>query len=149
MMIEKEITYQELNDTKGQLEDYAKNIERKVEERTRELRETQAKLIEAEKRSIEHRITGGFAHEMRNALSGAQLEFRTAFSFKDKGKTATEILKDCTISILENISKIRDKFEIPKGIIANQLIPELKTIAEIANDLGDQVKGSVINAELV
>lgn len=34
-----------------------------IKQATQELRETQAKLLEAEKRSLEHRITGGFAHE--------------------------------------------------------------------------------------
>ena len=46
------------------LKDYADRLEEMVDERTLELRETQAKLVESEKRSLEHRITGGLAHEM-------------------------------------------------------------------------------------
>jgi len=127
--------FEELKKEKETVEDYAKNLEAKVEERTRELRETQAKLVEAEKRTIEHRITGGFAHEMRNALAGAQLEFKTTLNYKDKGKPSAEILKDSTTSLLKNISQIHEKYGIPREEIATNLVPELKTIAEIADHL--------------
>jgi len=118
-----------------------RDLEQKVTERTKELRETQAKLVEAEKRSLEHRIAGGFAHEMRNALSGAQLEFKTTLNYKDKGKPSAEILKNSTTSLLKNISLIHEKYGIPREEIASHLIPELKNIAEIADHLSGTISG--------
>jgi|GEM_PF-625579 len=117
------------------LKRYANDLESMVEERTKELRETQAQLIEAEKRVLEHRITGGFAHEMRNALTGAQLEFKTTLNYKGQGKPSAEILKESATNLLKNISVIHEKYNIPRGEIATLLLPELKTIAEIADHL--------------
>ena len=113
----------------------------KLENANAELKQMQNQLVEAEKRTLEHRITGGFAHEMRNALSGAQLEFKTILNYKNKGKPSAEVLKDTTTSLLKNINQIHEEFGIPRKRIADQLVPELKTIAEIANHLSDTLHG--------
>ena len=49
------------------------NLEKKVSERTRELEEVQKRMVTMEKEETETLMAGGFAHEMRNALSGAQV----------------------------------------------------------------------------
>ncbi len=100
-----------------------------IKERTCELEEAQTQLIEAEKRTLEHRITGGFAHEMRNALSGAQLEFETTLNYKGRGKSSTEILKEAATTLLKNVSALHQEFDIPREKIATLLLPELKAIA--------------------
>ena len=124
-----------INRAYEKLNEYSDHLEQMVEDRTKELRETQAKLVEAEKRTLEHRITGGFAHEMRNALADAQLEFKTTLNYKDKGRPSSEILKDSATSLLKNISQIHEKYSIPREEIATHLVPEIKTIAEIADNL--------------
>jgi signal transduction histidine kinase len=48
-------------------------LEQLVEQRTRELTQAQEKLVQVEKQATEQRMAGGFAHEMRNALTGAKL----------------------------------------------------------------------------
>ncbi|WP_309887702.1 two-component regulator propeller domain-containing protein [Archangium sp.] len=48
-------------------------LERLVEQRTRELTQAQEQLVRVEKQATEQRMAGGFAHEMRNALTGAKL----------------------------------------------------------------------------
>jgi len=131
----------ELEQKIEEINDIRINQDRIIELRTNELKETQAKLLEAEKRSLEHRITGGFAHEMRNALAGAQLEFKTTLNYKDKGKPSAEVLKDSATSLLKNISLIHEEHGIPREKIANLLIPKLKTIAEIADHLSDVHSG--------
>lgn len=48
-----------------------KDLERRVDLRTRELRDAQAQLLRLEKDNTEVQMAGGFAHEMRNALFAA------------------------------------------------------------------------------
>jgi signal transduction histidine kinase len=48
-------------------------LERKVAERTVALHEAQRRVVELEKEKIAEQMAGGFAHEMRNALSGAKI----------------------------------------------------------------------------
>jgi signal transduction histidine kinase len=118
-----------------ELQKYAGQLEDMVDERTKELRETQSKLIETEKRTLEHRITGGFAHEMRNALAGAQLEFKTTLNYKEQGRPSAEILKESATTLLKNISVLHEKHNIPREEIATLVLPQLKTIAEISDHL--------------
>jgi signal transduction histidine kinase len=47
-------------------------LERKVVERTAALHEAQRRVVELEKQKTAEQMAGGFAHEMRNALSGAK-----------------------------------------------------------------------------
>jgi len=133
--------HNELKVAYADLEDYAKNLENKVEERTAKLKETQAKLLEAEKRTLEHRITGGFAHEMRNALTGAQLEFKNAVNYQGKGKSSSQVLKEVATTLLKKITVIHDKYNIPQETIASDFIPELKTIAAISDQLANTISG--------
>lgn len=48
-------------------------LERRVAERTRELHEAQARLLRLEREATESQMAGGFAHEVRNAVTGARL----------------------------------------------------------------------------
>jgi signal transduction histidine kinase len=126
---------EEKNKAYRALEAYSNQLEEKVEERTAELKKTQTKLIESEKRTLENRITGGFAHEMRNALSGAQLEFQAAINYQSRGVSATKVLMDSATTLLKNISAMDEKYKIPKEDIAQSIIPEIKSIAGIAKQL--------------
>ena len=111
------------------------DLEQAVEKRTAQLKEAQARLTEYEKRTLEYRITGGFAHEMRNALAGAQLDFKTTLNYKDQGKPSAEILKESATGLLKNISELHEEFQIPREKIATLVLPQIKTIAEIADHL--------------
>lgn len=48
-------------------------LERLVDERTRALASATARVVELEKTATEARMAGGFAHEMRNALTAAKM----------------------------------------------------------------------------
>ncbi|HLL02348.1 MAG TPA: two-component regulator propeller domain-containing protein [Myxococcaceae bacterium] len=48
-------------------------LEALVAQRTRELEQTQARLLQMERDTTEQQMAGGFAHEMRNALTGAKM----------------------------------------------------------------------------
>jgi histidine kinase len=49
------------------------NLEKIVDERTRALEHAQERVVELEKNATEVRMAGGFAHEMRNALTAAKM----------------------------------------------------------------------------
>ncbi|MBD2497938.1 ATP-binding sensor histidine kinase [Nostoc sp. FACHB-280] len=81
--LENAILYENLNQTKQQLEEYNHNLEAKVAERTnelkdkndklqqalQELRRTQAQLIQSEKMSSLGQMVAGIAHEINNPIN--------------------------------------------------------------------------------
>ena len=112
-----------------------------INDRTAKLKEIQAKLVEAEKKSIEHRITGGFAHEMRNALAGAQLELEAALNYNNMDASCAAVLQNSATALLKNVSRIHEEYNIPKEKIVQDFISELKTIANIAHHIGVILSG--------
>jgi histidine kinase len=141
---QKNIAYQELLRHKHHLEEMVaertaqyKEQRDLAEDKTRELRETQTKLFETEKRVLEHRITGGFAHEMRNALTGAQLEMKAVLDYREQGKAGTEVIKEAATNLLKQIKDLQAEYQIPKDQIAQTLIPPLKEIAQVIEFLSE------------
>lgn len=66
-------THIELKDKTQRLIEFNQNLEKKVAERTEELKEAHKKILLLEKENTEKQMAGGFAHEMRNALVGSKL----------------------------------------------------------------------------
>jgi signal transduction histidine kinase len=52
---------------------HQQELERRVALRTAELKEAQERVVQLEREKIAEQMAGGFAHEMRNALSGAKI----------------------------------------------------------------------------
>lgn len=59
-----------LKKARVELEDWGKNLETKVEERTRELKAIQAQLVRSEKLASLGELVAGIAHEINNPLTG-------------------------------------------------------------------------------
>lgn len=123
------------------LHDQASILEDRIRQKTQELKTAHESILELEKRTIERRITGGFAHEMRNALAGAQLEIKSVLDYKNQKKISTQILKEDATLLLENLYTLHKDFGIPKSNISESFIPQLKEMAEISDHLSDVLCG--------
>ena len=71
-----------------QLKEYSENLERMVEDRTRELEDAQEKLIRAEKLAAIGELAGGLGHELRSPLG--VIKFSADFLKTKLGDTADE-----------------------------------------------------------
>ncbi|MEM3587845.1 MAG: PAS domain S-box protein, partial [Candidatus Jordarchaeaceae archaeon] len=68
--VEKEIVTLQLREAEKKLERYANHLQELVEERTRELRETQEKLLKAERLAAIGELAAMVGHDLRNPLTG-------------------------------------------------------------------------------
>lgn len=117
----------------NELHRYAEQLEVLVEKRTSEIKKTHEKLIEAEKRVLEKQITGGFAHEIRNALTGAQIELH-AINGNDKQSTPAAIKKEAT-SVSQHLNLLPELYNFPTAFIDGNLSPKMKSIMENSEKL--------------
>jgi signal transduction histidine kinase/putative methionine-R-sulfoxide reductase with GAF domain len=126
---------QQLNDARAKLEEYADHLEAKVEERTRELKEAQNRLLKSERLAAIGELAGMVGHDLRNPLTGIT---GAAYYLKSKvGETtngkAREMLKIIEKNIAYSNKIINDlldysreiKLELaessPKAIVAEAL----------------------------
>lgn len=128
-------------------------LEKKVEERTNELRVANQKIVELEKERTEKLMAGGFAHEIRNSLTGAKIFIYKILRPKDDSKDSTFMingthLKNIFVHLKEKLSKddLRPVVPIIKEINANEEKMEnllKKTATSIERSLN--IAGEIMN----
>ena len=105
------------------LVEWGKTLEKKVEERTKELTEMQAHLIQSEKLASLGKLAAGIAHEINNPLGGILIYSHLLLEDIDKGSPHYENLK----KIVKETSRCKD---IVKGLLefARPREPEMSLI---------------------
>jgi signal transduction histidine kinase/CheY-like chemotaxis protein len=80
----------------GEIEEYNRNLEKKVEERTKKLEEAQAILIQSEKLSAIGQLISGVAHELNNPLAAVIGFSQLSLGTEANPKTISYLKKICS-----------------------------------------------------
>jgi two-component system NtrC family sensor kinase len=99
-----------LREANDKLVEWGKTLEKKVEERTQELREIQAHLIQSEKLASIGKLAAGVAHEINNPLGGILIYSHLILEDTPKGSPHCENLK----KIVRETTRCK---EIVKGLL--------------------------------
>lgn len=121
----------ELKIANAKLVDWGKTLEKKVEERTKEIKEMQAHLIQSEKLASIGKLAAGVAHEINNPLGGILMYSHLLLEDAEKDSQTADNLK----KIIRETSRCK---EIVRGLLdfARPKDPEMSDV-EI-NDLLDR-----------
>ena len=129
------------------------NLERKVEERTRHLRETQAQLVQSEKMAALGHLVAGVAHEMNTPVGAVYSTQSTLSSAAEKLPRALQDEHGIEISDTGRVSRILDAISDVSDVIRtsseriSSIVKRLKVFAQLDEaelqrvDLNECVEG--------
>jgi two-component system NtrC family sensor kinase len=124
---------EELKIANEKLVDWTKTLEKKVEERTREIKEIQAHLIQSEKLASIGKLSAGVAHEINNPLGGILMYSHLILEDSEEGSQTAENLK----KIIQETTRCKN---IVRGLLdfARPKDPEISDV-----DLNELLDGSL------
>jgi two-component system NtrC family sensor kinase len=123
---------EKLKKAREELEDWGKNLEVKVEERTRELNKLQAQLVRSEKLASLGELVAGIAHEINNPLTGI-LVFTSLMGSDAKLHPALKSDLDTIIRETERCASIvRGLLEFARESIPQKNLSSLNGIMDAA-----------------
>ncbi|TRZ49530.1 GHKL domain-containing protein [bacterium] len=154
---------EEKNKAYESIKEYANNLEELVKKRTNQYREQKDKaeslvldlqvayknLQEAQNKLVmqevakaerekelqtEKAMSGGLAHEGRNALMPAAIQIRRLMEYQDK-QSAFDILSNKSGSLLNHIIKIENEYGLPQESINKEIIPIFREINDLIKDI--------------
>jgi len=103
----------QLNNARDEIKEYANELELRVEERTRDLKEAQNKLLKSERLAAIGELAGMVGHDLRNplmAITGATYYLKTKYDPKtgEKSKEMVEIIQKAVAYSDKIISDLLD-----------------------------------------
>ncbi|UCE23356.1 MAG: HAMP domain-containing protein [Candidatus Zixiibacteriota bacterium] len=109
-----------LKQSRDEIENYNRTLEEKIIERTLELEEAQAQLIQSEKLSAIGQLAAGVAHELNNPLGG--ILGYTQFALEKLSKVDPEAVKtDDIASYIRYLTDVESQARRCKTIVQNLL----------------------------
>jgi signal transduction histidine kinase len=119
-----------INISQTQLQDYANNLEKKVDEKTLELKETQSKLLRSERLAVIGQMASMVAHDLRSPLSAI---LNANFFLKMKSNLKEDQSVQKTIKLiddgLDNANKIvNDLLDYSREIVLEKQKANLKNL---------------------
>jgi two-component system NtrC family sensor kinase len=124
---------EDLHEAREDLTQWGRTLERRVEERTQELRETQGQLIQSEKLASLGKMAAGVAHEINNPLTSILLN--TYLLLEDCGETDEN---------RESLTLIADEASRAAQIVAGLLDFARQTPAqEVRADINDIIERTI------
>ncbi len=94
-----------------QLREYSEQLEKKVEERTKELKDTHEELVRREKLAVLGELAGGVAHEIRNPLG----------AIKNAGYLLNMAIEEPEPEVKETIEILQKEVETSERVVNNLL----------------------------
>jgi PAS domain S-box-containing protein len=125
------------------LEAHSEQLEKMVEERTRELKEAQERLIRQERLAVLGQLTGGIGHELRNPLGSIR---NIAYFLNTILEEPTEDIKDALDILDQEVAKsdriIRGlldfahaKIPIHQDVVVNDILKEVLASLDIPENI--------------
>ncbi len=129
--------------TEEKVQEYSKNLEIMVEERTKKLKNTQEKLITKEKLATIGQLAGGVVHDLRNPLTAIKnASYFLNMAIEKPGpdiKKTLEVLDKATVNSEEIISNIlefgRSRPPIKKKVNIGNILKEAITQTNIPDSI--------------
>lgn len=111
-----------------EIKQYAVNLEKMVKERTDQLREKDAQLVQSGKLATLGEMATGIAHEINQPLGGINLMAQGLLMAKQKGKLSNGLLDEKLNSIVDQIDRI------------TKIINHLRTFARQSNNSRQEIR---------
>lgn len=121
-----------------------------VDERTRALREAQARLIALEKEATEVQMAGGFAHEMRNTLTGAKMLLGRVY-IENEGRAS--LCVENSRKLKEIFLRIKDhttpEVRAAVAVLLKQLNGNEEVIDTVLGDVGEALERALATTHVI
>jgi signal transduction histidine kinase len=129
---------QELEISHNELEEYSRTLEDKVQERTRELEENQAKLLQSEKMAALGNLVAGVSHEINNPMGaiistnkGTSKILERLLSIISETKTLEELRKDTKFQEFISLMQENNRVSTLAGERITKIVKTLKNFARL------------------
>ncbi len=140
----------ELSESRARLERWNEELQAKIEERTRELEQAQAQLVEAQKLAAIGQLGGGVAHEINNPLTGILGQAQLLLENKPEGNPDLPALRRIeelarrSREITQNLLRFSQQRAEPEFVPVdlNRVVQETLTL------LGGQIRDAGIALDL-